>query len=40
MERAEKKAEGPGTFYARFLDELYLAKAEEIAASSFTITEV
>ena len=39
-ERAEKKAEGPGTFYAKFLDELYLAKAEEIASCSFTVTEV
>ena len=37
---AEKKAEGPGTFYSKFLDELYLATAEEVAASSFTITEV
>ena len=39
-ERAAKKAEGPGTFYAKFLDELYLATAEEIAASSFTLAEV
>ena len=38
--KAAKKAEGPGTFYSKFLDELYLATDEEIAACSFTVTEV
>ncbi len=38
--RAEKKAEGPGAYYSRFLDELYLASAEDIAGGSFTLTEV
>lgn len=29
--RAHEKVEGPGAFYSRFLDEIYLATAQEIA---------
>lgn len=35
--RAEGKVEGPGNFYARFLDELYLATPEEIAENPFDL---
>ncbi len=35
--RAEKKVRGPGSFQVQFLDELYLAGAEEIADNPFTI---
>lgn len=38
-ERAEKKVEGPGAFYSKFLDELYLATAEEISSAQFTVME-
>lgn len=35
--RAEGKAQGPGSFYSQFLDELYLASPEEIAENPFDI---
>ncbi len=35
--RAEAKVSGPGSFQVQFLDELYLAAAEEIAENPFTI---
>lgn len=35
--RAEKKANGPASFQMNFLDELYLAKPEEIAGNDFVI---
>ncbi len=35
--RAETKVSGPGSFQVQFLDELYLATAEEIAENPFTI---
>ena len=38
--RAEGKANGPGSFQAEFLDELYKAAAEDIAGNSFEIQEV
>ena len=37
--RAEAKVEGPGAFYSRFLDELYLATPEDIANNDFEIEE-
>ncbi len=37
--RAEKKSEGPASFQINFLDELYKAKAEEIAEQDFYIEE-
>ncbi len=37
--RAEKKANGPASFQMNFLDELYLAKPEEIAGNDFKIVE-
>ncbi|WP_462332442.1 hydroxyethylthiazole kinase [Schwartzia sp. (in: firmicutes)] len=37
--RAEKKSEGPASFQVNFLDELYKAKAEEIAEQDFYIEE-
>jgi hydroxyethylthiazole kinase len=33
--RAEQKADGPGSFQLKFLDELYKASAEDIAANPF-----
>ncbi|XOQ43907.1 MAG: hypothetical protein ACFWTN_05580 [Clostridium sp.] len=38
--RAEKEADGPGSFQVRFLDELYKATAEEIANNPFDLEEV
>ena len=38
--RAEKKAEGPGSFQVHFLDELNKASAEDIAKNPFEIEEV
>jgi hydroxyethylthiazole kinase len=38
--RAEKRAEGPGSFQVAFLDELYKASAADIAANPFEIEEV
>lgn len=38
--RAELKGDGPGSFQAQFLDELYKATAEEIANNSFDLEEV
>ncbi|WP_231036264.1 hydroxyethylthiazole kinase [Pectinatus sottacetonis] len=38
--RAEKIVHGPGHFQAQFLDELYKATAEDIAANLFTIEEI
>lgn len=38
--RAEGKAEGPGSFPAAFIDELYKASAGEIADNEFTLEEV
>lgn len=38
--RAEKKAEGPGSFLMHFIDELYKATAENIAAQPFSVEEV
>ena len=38
--RAEKRADGPGSFQVYFLDELYKATAEEIAENPFEIEEV
>ncbi len=35
--RAEKKADGPASFQQKFIDELYLAKPEEIAGNDFAI---
>ncbi len=35
--RAEKYSKGPGTFQINFLDELYLASAEDVARNSFEI---
>ena len=35
--RAEEKVQGPGSFQVQFLDELYLATAEEIAENPFTL---
>jgi len=35
--RAAKEADGPGSFYVRFIDELYRATAEEIANNPFEI---
>lgn len=37
--RAESKAKGPGNFYSRFIDELYLATAQDIADNPFEIEE-
>jgi len=37
--RAESKADGPGSFQMRFLDELYRATAADIAENQFTIEE-
>ena len=37
--RAQKKAQGPGSFQVKFLDELYAAAADEIAANPFTLEE-
>lgn len=38
--RAEKRADGPGSFQVRFLDELYQATAADIANNPFEIEEV
>ncbi|HOQ02025.1 hydroxyethylthiazole kinase [Acetivibrio clariflavus] len=38
--RAEKKADGPGSFQVQFLDELYKASAEDIANNPFEIIEI
>ncbi|NLY92358.1 MAG: hydroxyethylthiazole kinase [Firmicutes bacterium] len=38
--RAEKRADGPGSFQVYFLDELYKATAAEIADNPFEIEEV
>jgi hydroxyethylthiazole kinase len=38
--RAESKVDGPGSFQILFLDELYKAKATEIASNPFEIEEV
>lgn len=38
--RAEKKADGPGSFQVQFIDELYKASAEDIANNPFDIEEV
>lgn len=38
--RAESKTQGPGSFYTQFLDELYLATPEEIAANPFELETV
>ena len=38
--RAEKKADGPGSFQVQFLDELYKASAEDIAYNPFDIEKV
>ncbi|MFU0828441.1 MAG: hypothetical protein ACFWTJ_13105 [Lachnoclostridium sp.] len=38
--RAEKKADGPGSFQMHFLDELYKASAEEIADNEFALEEI
>ncbi len=38
--RAEKAAEGPGSFQVRFLDELYLASPEDIALNPFDLEEL
>jgi len=38
--RAEKKADGPGSFQIQFLDELYKATAVDIAGNPFEIEEV
>lgn len=38
--RAERKAEGPGSFQTMFLDELYKASAEDIANNPFELEEV
>jgi len=38
--RAEKKVDGPGSFQVQFLDELYKARAEDIAGNPFEIEEV
>ena len=38
--RAEKKADGPGSFQVHFLDELYRATAQDIANNPFEIEEV
>lgn len=35
--RTEAKVEGPGSFYSRFLDELYKATPEEIAENAFDL---
>lgn len=37
--RAAKHANAPGSFEKNFIDELYLASAEDIAANSFTLQE-
>lgn len=38
--RAQKKADGPGSFQVQFLDELYKASAEDIADNPFEIFEI
>jgi len=38
--RAEKRADGPGSFQVHFIDELYKASAEEIANNPFDVEEV
>jgi len=38
--RAEEKANGPGSFQVKFIDELYRASAEDIAANPFEIEEI
>ena len=38
--RAEQRVTAPGSFQAQFLDELYLATAEEIAANPFDVEEL
>ena len=38
-ERAAAKAKGPGTFQIAFLDELYLAKPEEVAGQALVLEE-
>lgn len=38
--RAESKVSGPGSFQVQFLDELYMATAEEIAENPFTLEEM
>lgn len=37
--RAEAKVQGPGSFYVQFIDELYMASPEDIAANPFDIEE-
>lgn len=37
--RAEKLANAPGSFEKKFIDELYLASAEDIASNPFTLLE-
>jgi hydroxyethylthiazole kinase len=36
----DKQQSGPGSFQVKFLDELYLASAEDVAANQFEIQEV
>lgn len=38
--RAEKEVDGPASFQVKFLDELYLATAAEIAGNPFEIEVV
>ena len=38
--RAEKKADGPGSFQVEFLNELYKASASDIAENPFTVEEI
>ncbi|WP_231037766.1 hydroxyethylthiazole kinase [Pectinatus frisingensis] len=38
--RAERSIHGPGHFQVQFLDELYKATAEDVAANLFTIEEI
>lgn len=38
--RAEEKAQGPASFQTQFLDELYLASPEDIAANPFEMEEI
>lgn len=38
--RAERKADGPGSFQVAFLDELYRASAEDIAENPFELEEI
>lgn len=38
--RAEKKADGPGSFQVQFIDELYKASPEDIANNPFELEEI